>query len=143
MIRIRELRVEEYDRLVELWQAAELPYRPMGRDRREAVARELEGPTALFLVAEEGDRLVGSILGTHDGRKGWINRLAVLPSHRRAGVAQALVSEVERRLRRKKIGIIACLIENGNEPSEALFARLGYIRQTDIVYYAKRFDPEI
>jgi RimJ/RimL family protein N-acetyltransferase len=58
-------------------------------------------------------------------------------------VAQALVSEVERRLRREKIGIIACLIENGNEPSEALFARLGYIRQTDIVYYAKRFDPEI
>jgi ribosomal protein S18 acetylase RimI-like enzyme len=140
---IRELRIEDYERLVSLWRDAGLPFRPRGRDRREAIERELSGAGAIFLIAEEQERLVGSVLGTHDGRKGWINRLAVLPSHRRSGVARALVGEAERRLRERGIGIIACLIEDGNDVSEAFFRELGYARYPEIVYHAKRLYPEV
>ena len=73
-----------------LWQEGGLPYRPDGRDRRERIARELAGPCSIFLAAEEDGRLVGAVLGTQDGRKGWINRLVVAPSRRRKGVGEAL-----------------------------------------------------
>jgi ribosomal protein S18 acetylase RimI-like enzyme len=142
-MRIRELGIEDYERLLALWREAGLPFRPRGRDRREAMAKELEGASATFLVAEEGGRLVGSVLATDDGRKGWINRLAVLPSQRRIGLAQRLVAEAEARLQRKGIAIIACLIEEGNAASEALFSRIGYVRHPEIVYYAKRLNPDV
>ena len=140
---IREMRIEDYEALVSLWREAGLSFRPRGRDRREAIARELRGEEAIFLVADEGGRLVGSVLATHDGRKGWINRLAVHPERRRSGLARQLVGSAERRLRERGIDIVACLIEDGNDTSEALFRALGYARHPDIVYHAKRFDPDV
>jgi hypothetical protein len=61
----------------ELWQEAGIHYRPGGRESRSHLAKELEGGQAIFLVAVAEGKVVGVVLGTHDGRKGWINRLAV------------------------------------------------------------------
>ncbi len=138
----RELSIADYDNLIRLWQEAGLPCRPHGRDSREAIARQMERGTSLSLGAEEDGKLVAAVLGTHDGRKGWINRLAVHPAHRRRGIGRALVCAVEARLHGMGIEIIGCLIEDWNEDSMAFFARLGYVAHTDIVYYSKRRSPE-
>ncbi len=143
MIAIRELRPEDYDALIALWNAAGLSYRPHGRDRREHIAREIAGGCSIFLVAEDDGRIVGSVLGTHDGRKGWINRLAVHPDYRRRGLGTRLVRAVEARLDAMGIDIVTCLIEDWNEDSQAFFTALGYIRHDDIHYYSKRKSPEV
>lgn len=92
---IRELRIEDYDALMALWDDAKLPYRPKGRDMRDNIERQLKQNNAIYLIAEIDGKLVGSILGTHDGRKGWINRLAVSPAFRKRGIAARLVAEIE------------------------------------------------
>ena len=134
--------MDDYDDLIRLWEAAGLPSRPHGRDSRDAIARQMEEDTSIFLGAEEDGKLVGAVLGTHDGRKGWINRLAVHPTHRRRGIGRALVCAVEARLEAMGIGIIGSLIEDWNDDSVAFFARLGYVAHTDIVYFSKRRSPE-
>jgi ribosomal protein S18 acetylase RimI-like enzyme len=140
---IREFRIEDYPSLIRLWEEAKLPHKPEGRDSRESIRNELKGETSLFLVAEINERIVGSVFGTHDGRKGWINRLAVDPEFRRKGVGKALVSEVEKQLSAMGIGIMACLIEDWNKNSLRVFRRLGYTRHPDIIYFTKREHPEI
>ena len=140
---IRELSIDDYDRLIDLWDRSALPYKPHGRDARERIARELQGPSAIFLVAEIDGELVGSVLGTHDGRKGWINRLCVAPEHRGNGIGRELVREVEERLEKLGIEIVTCLIETWNGGSMAFFAALGYVRHDDIVYFSKRKGPEV
>lgn len=142
-MRIRDLKAEDYNELIALWEAAGLPYRPRGRDGRDRITREIAGDCSIFLAAEErGERLVGAVLGTHDGRKGWINRLAVRPEHRGRGIGRALVAAVEERLRAIGIEIVTCLIEDWNEESMAFFERVGYVRHPDIVYFSKRRSPE-
>jgi len=143
MITIRELRIDDYDALVTLWDAAGLSYRPRGRDRREHIAHELAGECSIFLVAEDDGRIIGSVLGTHDGRKGWINRLAVHPDYRRRGIGTQLVREVERRLDAMGIDIVTCLIEDWNTSSQEFFTVLGYHRHDDIHYYSKRKNAEV
>lgn len=140
---IRGLRGEDYDTLCGLWREAGLPFKPNGRDRRDRLTREIEGDCSIFLAAWDEGALVGAVLGTHDGRKGWINRLAVRPSHRRRGIAAALVAAVEGRLEALGIEIVTCLIEDWNETSMRVFERLGYQRHDDILYYSKRRDPEV
>lgn len=137
-MRIRDFKPEDYDDLVALWETAGLPYRPGGRDSRHRIACETEGDRAVFLVAEEASRPIGAVLGTHDGRKGWINRLAVLPKHRGRGIGRALVAEVERRLLEGGIEIVTCLIEDWNENSMAFFERIGYVAHPEVIYYSKR-----
>ena len=137
-VRIREMTLDDYDAVTGLWAEAELAFRPLGRDRPDKMRVEMERGTALFLVAETGDRLVGVVLGTHDGRRGWINRLAVSPAYRRQGIAGRLVSEVERRVEALGIEIVAALIESDNETSLGFFQAIDYVHGRDIEYVSKR-----
>jgi len=142
-VRIREMVADDYDAVIGLWTASGLPFRPLGRDRRDRVAAELASASAIFLIAEQNGEPVGVVFGTHDGRKGWINRLSVHPKVQGRGIAKKLIHAAERRLEERGIRIVTCLIEGGNGRSEALFERLGYVRHDEIVYYAKRLDPEV
>lgn len=135
--------MEDYDSLLELWDDSNLPHKPEGRDRRDRIERELEAANAVFLVAAEGDRIAGSVFGTHDGRKGWINRLAVAPEYQRRGVARMLVERVEEILLALGIEITACLIEDWNGDSMKVFEKLGYTRHSDIIYFSKRKNPDV
>jgi len=135
---IREFRMRDYDAVITLWNDAQLPYRPKGRDSRDKIEYQLKQGNAIFLVAEIDGKLVGSILGNHDGRKGWINRLAVDSEFRRQNIARRLVTEVEDRLSELGIEVVACLIEEWNTASIQAFERLGYKKEENIVYFSKR-----
>ena len=141
-MRIRDMTSEDYDALIDLWDAAGLSYRPNGRDARERIEREIAGPCSIFLVAEEEERLIGAVLGTHDGRKGWVNRLTVHPAWRRRGIATALVEELDRRLDAWGIEILTCLVEGWNADSMTLFESIGFVSH-DIRYYSRRKNPDV
>jgi ribosomal protein S18 acetylase RimI-like enzyme len=140
---LREFRPDDYDALVTLWDESRLPYKPYGRDKRDRLEREITKPNAIFLVAEVEGKLVGSVLATHDGRKGWINRLAVTPALRQRGIARMLLAEAEDRLCRQGIEIVACLVEDWNTDSARFFEKLGYNRFEGITYFTKRKHPQV
>jgi len=141
-VRIRELSAADYEAVVKIWDGAGLPYHPDGRDGRAWYEREIGSATAVFLGADVDGRLAGVVFGTHDGRKGWINRLAVLPELRRQGIGQALVAEAERRIVATGIRIVTCLIEGENDASRGFFTALGYVAHPDITYHAKRWSAD-
>jgi ribosomal protein S18 acetylase RimI-like enzyme len=142
--KIRPLTIADYDALITLWQRAGLSHRPHGRDSREAIARELaRAPDSYLGLFVEG-RLAASIIATFDGRKGWINRLAVDPDFRGKGYGRKLVAAAEEMLRETYgAPIIAALIEQDNAPSRRLFAKCGYAHGEHICYYSKREHPDV
>ena len=134
-LRIRPLRLSDYDTIVRLAASSGLPLRPRGRDSRAAFARQLRSNRTWYLGAFDSERLVGIVLGTHDSRKGWINRLAVHPDYRRRGIGRRLVRACERALHRVGIEMFAALIEEDNESSAVFFRSLGY--ETTRLWYAR------
>lgn len=137
-VTIRKMTQKDYDSVIRLWKEGDLPYRPQGRDSKIDFQRQLQQPTSLYFIAQIDNNIIGTVLGTHDGRKGWINRLVVAPLFRKTGIAKLLVEEVERQLTARKIDIIACLIEEWNTSSMQVFQQLGYVKHTDIFYFSKR-----
>ena len=97
-----------------------------GRDSARSFSEQLRRNPGSYLGAFDGDRLVGVVLGTHDTRKAWINRLAVHPDYRRRSIAARLVRACERVLREQGLKMFAALIEPENRASEAFFRSLGY-----------------
>jgi ribosomal protein S18 acetylase RimI-like enzyme len=140
---IREFTTADYDRIMAVWTEGRLPLKPKGRDSRANIEKQLGRPNVLFLVAESKGRLIGTVLATHDGRKGWINRLAVDAAWRKKGIGRRLVLEAERRLAAAGMEIFACLIEDGNTVSMAVFEKLGYKKHPEIIYFAKRRYPDV
>jgi ribosomal protein S18 acetylase RimI-like enzyme len=135
---IRKMTSKDYDSVIILWKKGNIPYRPQGRDSKKNIQWQLQQPTSLYFIAENDRKIIGAILGTHDGRKGWINRLVVTPSYRQKGIAKRLIEEVENHLAAIGIDIVACLIEDWNVTSMQVFERLGYTKHTDIPYFSKR-----
>lgn len=132
------LTADDYDAIRALWEAAGLPIRPGGRDSREQFAMQMAGGTQTAIGVRANDRLVGVVITTHDGRKGWINRLAVHPDYRRCGLGRQLIHEAEQVLYQQGMHIIAALIEHHNYASLALFQAAGYIDYPDLHYLTKR-----
>lgn len=142
-MQIRTLTISDYDEIAKLWIEAKLPFKPKGRDGRQAIAAQMKANPEFFLGAFEDSRLVGTVVLSSDIRKGWINRLAVQPNHRRRGVAKALLAEAERILRKHGVRIFCALIEDYNTVSRKLFKECGYVEHHDIIYFSKRDSDEV
>ncbi len=133
----------DYDILIKLWEKSGLPYKPKGRDSRDSIIKEMSRGCGKFLFALINDKHIGSVLVTHDGRKGWINRLCVLPEYRKQGIARKLVKSSEQWLKEQDIGIFACQIEGYNKESFEAFQKMGYVNFEGIRYLTKRVHPDI
>ncbi len=135
----RSYKSGDYDSLMALWRECGLPLKPLGRDSRDRMERELSAGPGRLWVAETSGEIIGAVLATHDGRKGWINRLAVAPAMRRRGLGMRLARLALDYLQ-KECGLLisAILIEGDNPQSLALFSRLGFKPHPEIQYYALR-----
>jgi len=110
--------------LIELWATAGLKFRPadVPAELQAVLARHPE----LVVVAEDADGLAAAALGTFDGRRGWVNRLATRPDRRGHGHASAVLAELERRLAAQGCRKVNLLIEPDNERVTGFYRRHGY-----------------
>ena len=80
-IQLRACRMVDITAVLALWRRAEAVPRPT--DNPEALRVRLERDADLFVLAWDGDRLVGTLMGGWDGWRGNVYRLAVDPAARR------------------------------------------------------------
>ena len=140
-IKLCALGQSDYEEILDLWRRAGLSIRVEGRDSAGAFARQMGWGVQRVTGLRDGDRLVAVAVLTHDGRKGWINRLAVDPAYRRRGLARRLIREAEQWFTQEAgLEVWAALIEQDNTASQALFERMGY-GQHNLVYVSKRTRP--
>lgn len=137
------MREADYHEIVKLWSAAGLPFKPKGRDGKEAITGEMRANPDFFLGAFEKGHLVGIAVASCDYRKGWINRLAVHPDRRNRGIARALIDECEKTLRKQGLKLFCALIEDSNGPSMNLFKKCGYLEHREILYFSKRDSGDV
>jgi ribosomal protein S18 acetylase RimI-like enzyme len=108
-----------------VWDIA-FPDDPPWNRAEAAIPAKVAFQPDLFLVALDDGRVVGTAMAGYDGHRGWLYALAVLPSHRRKGVASALVAAAEARLRALGCGKINLQVRGSNTEVIALYRRLGY-----------------
>ncbi len=140
---VRSLSPKDYDDIISVWDRAELPYKKKGRDSKWEIERQLSSDSTIFRGCYVKDKLVGVVIGTYDGRKGYINRLAVIPELQRKGFSKALIRELERVFQERGIKVIEVLIDDHSPESKMLFENLGYKPHGDITYYSKRESQDV
>lgn len=134
-VSIREFRYpDDYSRALRLWQGAGQGVRVGPSDTPEEIQKKLQRDPDLFLVAEVGTELVGTVIGGFDGRRGHVYHLAVAEPYRRQRIGSTLMAELEARLRRK--GCLRCylLVRPGNEGARLHYERLGWLEMDDHLY---------
>jgi len=104
----------DYDDILNVWTLAGLPFKPKGRESRELLSLEMDNPYCIFYGMYDDDRLIGVVIGNFDGRRGWINRLAIIPDYRGKNLGQLLIDKAEQFLYENGAKVICALIENIN-----------------------------
>jgi ribosomal protein S18 acetylase RimI-like enzyme len=108
-----------------LWQEA-FPEDPPWNAPEIVVPAKMATQPDRFILATDGATVIGSIMAGYDGHRGWLYTVAVLASHRRRGVATALVSEAERRLHMCGCKEINLQIRPSNAPVVEFYKSMGY-----------------
>ncbi|MDD5503480.1 MAG: GNAT family N-acetyltransferase [Candidatus Thermoplasmatota archaeon] len=142
-IQIKAFGIERYDEMRAVWENAGLSCKPKGRDSKKEISKQIEATPDLFMGAFDCEKMVGVCIATDDGRRGWINRLAVLPEYQGKGIARKVVDACEKALRKRGRKIFCAQIEDKNKKSLALFAAAGYKVHNDIIYVTKRESDEV
>lgn len=123
-IDIRTFAVTDTEAAVALWHASGLT-RPWNDPHRD-IERKLQVQPELFLVATDGDVLIGTVMAGYDGHRGWLYYLASLPDRRGEGIARELVAEAESRLLAMGCPKVQLMVRPENEAARGLYAALGY-----------------
>ena len=131
---IRVMTIEDYDAVYALW--ASLPGIGLhpAEDSREGMAYYLRRNPETCFVAEEGGALLGAVLCGNDGRRGYINHLAVAPERQGRGVGRALVNACLAAMRREGITKCAFAVFRSNHPGNAFWDAMGSIRREEVLY---------
>lgn len=97
----RLIKLDDYRRLIQFWKTH---YFVRGIDNLRYFKLFLEKNPNLSILAEENGEIIGTVLGSFDGRRGYIQKLVVHKDSRRKGVGQQLVKRVVNKL--QKAGVL-------------------------------------
>ena len=91
-----------------------------------SIASELDSRLSLWLVALDGDAVVGYV--GSQSVMGWADmmNIAVDPAYRRQGVAQELVERLVTALMENDVTCLTLEVRASNEPAKALYGKLGF-----------------
>jgi len=129
---IQELTIEDYEAVRSLWQKCE-GIEVADTDSREGLARFLERNPGLSFVARVDKDIVGVVLCGQDGRRGYIDQLAVSKPYRRQGIGRSLVSRCVYNLMRIGIRKWHLFVFEDNQEAIAFWDNLGWAKRVELI----------
>ena len=131
----RCMEITDYESIINLWQESEgLKLRDI--DSREGISVYLLRNPKLSFVTEHEEEIIGTIMSGHDGKRGYIQHLAVSPKFRSSGIATNMLKLCITAL--KSSGIIKSHIHilNDNDSAKNFWSNRGWVKRTDIEVYS-------
>lgn len=132
---IRPMTIADYDSVIDLMKQTDgVSFRDA--DSRDSTERYLLRNPDLSFVALASNALVGCIMSGHDGRRGYLQHLVVLPAHRHQGMASGLVENCLAELER--LGILKSHVDvlQTNTPGHNFWESRNWKFRTDIRRYS-------
>ncbi len=126
----------DYPQVIHLWENAGPGIHIRRSDQEHELAKKLQRDPDLFLVAELGGQIIGSVLGGFDGRRGMVYHLAVETSYRKKGLGALLMQQLEDRLRSKGCIRSYLLVTRDNLEAIRFYEDTGW-EMMDLFIYGK------
>ncbi|WP_054950568.1 GNAT family N-acetyltransferase [Numidum massiliense] len=124
MVNIRSFKLSDYRDVIEIWSQT-------ATEEREAqtlntLANQLAHDRDLVLVAEHNSEVVGAIMGTKDGSRGFFYCLAVNPAYQNQGIGRQLVAALEARFYQKGAKKLLIMVDDGTKKLMEFYHNLGF-----------------
>ena len=128
---------DDLPQVLALWEQSGPGVRLGRSDTPEEIAKKFQRDPDLFLVEEIDGAIAGTVIGGFDGRRGMVYHLAVARSYRKRGIGEALMKELEERLRLKGCIKSYLLVVRENLDAIRFYEQRGWERMDHVFIYGK------
>jgi putative acetyltransferase len=135
-VSIEPMTIDCYEEVIAFWRAVE-GIGMNDADERGCLKAYLARNPDMSFVAKARGRIIGTALCGHDGRRGYLNHLAVSEPHRNMGIGRRLTDHCLESL--KKTGINKChlFVYRSNTEGKRFWEGLGWTPRSDMQVVSK------
>jgi len=132
---IREMTIEDYDDIMALFRVTP------GIGIREADSRYateaylIRNPGLSFIAIADG-KVIGCVMCGHDGRRGYLQHLVVMPAYRKQGIGEKLFMSCINALQEIGIYKTHIFVFKSNDPANKFWSDKGWNFRDDINMYS-------
>lgn len=132
---IREMDISDYDDVIALWNQTEgMSIRDA--DSRESIASYLMRNPNLSFVAQRENQIVAAVLVGTDGRRGYLQHLAVACDYRGQNLGRKLVDKAIESLAKIGIPKTHLFVYNENLNAQQFYEKLGWFPRDEVRMYS-------
>ncbi|NOI27470.1 GNAT family N-acetyltransferase [Vibrio coralliilyticus] len=135
MVTIRPMTIEDYEAVIRLWLQTE-GMSVRDADSRENIALYLDRNPDLSFVAISEGHIIGAVLVGTDGRRGYLQHLAVLPQFRGQRIGYQLISQSINALANIGIPKTHLFVYDDNLNAQKFYEKLGWFPRDNIRMYS-------
>jgi N-acetylglutamate synthase len=139
-VHIRPMTMTDYDAVCALWESCD-GVGLSDADQPECLSAYLHRNPGMSFVAKEEKAIVGAVLCGHDGRRGYLNHLAVNPDHRYQGLARQLVTHCLEALQSAGIAKCHLFIFTSNQDGRNFWQKIGWELRDDLTVASQTLIP--
>lgn len=136
-MKIRIMKIEDFDEMYALWKKAgglSVANLKLEKEYTEQIIKL--NPSSNF-VAVEGEKIIGTVFGAFNGKRGWVYHLAVHPKFQKAGLGSKLMEKVEYALKQVGAKRILLGVVKTNIQVLAFYKKNGYTKVDDAIWMGK------
>jgi len=136
---IRPYQPTDYEHVVALYRQSELYGGQFNenRDSAEHLQKRIEADPDAILVAEQDNKIVGTVSLIEDGRVAWLFRFAVRQGEQEAAITKALCDTALATLKAKGHNQVLVYAPLGADRLDGRYEELGFNRGSDYACYWK------
>lgn len=134
---IRNMQIDDYTEIFALWKSTNGVGLRRLDDSQQGLSAFLKRNPKTNFVAIDNDRIVGTILCGHDGRRGYIYHTVVKNNHRNKGIATNLIECVISALKEEGITRVCLNIMETNEYGKDFWQKRGWKKKDFLGFYSK------
>jgi N-acetylglutamate synthase len=132
---IREMVISDYDDVMNLWSASEgMSIREA--DSKENIERYLNHNIGLSYIALAYNQLIGAVLAGTDGRRGYVQHLAVNKEYRFKGIGKSLLNRVIESLNKQGVLKTHLFVHGDNMNAQKFYEHNGWFPRNEIKMFS-------
>lgn len=134
-ILIREMTIADYEEVYTMWLTTSK--RALSKaDEKSQMERYLKHNSGMSQVAVVDGKIVGTVLAGHDGRRGFIHHMAVMPEYRRHHIGQKLAQTAIQKIKAEGIDKTHIFSYKDNEVGQSFWENFGFEKRQDVFVYS-------
>ena len=135
-VKIRKMETGDYSGALSLWQS--LPGLGLsGADKEDAIFRFLEKNPETCFVAQDAEKIIGTVLGGSDGRRGYLYHLSVHKDYQRLGLGRQISEKCLAALKAQGLQKCHIFVIGNNLEGLKFWEKLGWLLRNDILVMSK------